>query len=190
MPDDDNLIEFLDDDLRAELEQYKSGPGASVMRGIILEKQRKRQARREMTPVQRRRDMARDALQADVLKDADRYHIHSVLAMCGLPYRRPDDGAVEYIQRYGRNSLVVTAGRLQDPESRPDGAPGPALWAEGAADDAAYLHRGAQERQQRHPCRRQHVGLHPRARLPGLRRQERHDPACSRNRSTGWRPRT
>ena len=118
MPDDDNLLQFLDDDLRAELEQWgKHGPGAGVMRDIILEKQRKRQARREMTPVQRRRDIARETLKADMLKDADRYHIHSVLAMCGLPYRRPDDGAVEYIQRYGKNSLVVTAGRLQDPES-------------------------------------------------------------------------
>lgn len=117
MPDDDNLLQFLDDDLWAELEEFKHGPGANIMRDIILEKQRKRQARREMTPVKRRRDIARETLKADLLKDADRYHIHSVLAMCGLPYRRPDDGAVEYIQRYGKNSLVVTAGRLQDPES-------------------------------------------------------------------------
>ncbi len=117
MPDDATLIEFLDDDLRQELEQYKFGPGAEAMRRIILDKQRKRQARRQMTPVQRRRDMTREAREADALKDADRYHIHSVLAMCGLPYRRPDDDAIEYIQRYGRNSLVVTAGRLQDPES-------------------------------------------------------------------------
>lgn len=117
MPDDDNLLQFLDDDLRAELEQFKHGPGAGMMRDIILRKQHKRQARREMTPVQRRRDIARETLKADLLKDADRYHIHSVLAMCGLPYRRPDDNAVEYIQRYGKNSLVVTAGRLQDPES-------------------------------------------------------------------------
>lgn len=117
MQDDATLLEFLDDDLRAEFERYRYGPGSSAMRDIILAKQRKRQARKEMTPVQRRRDMAREAIQADVLKDADRYHIHSVLAMCGLPYRRPEDDQYEYIQRYGRNSLVVTAGRLQDPES-------------------------------------------------------------------------
>ena len=85
MPDDDNLLQFLDDDLRAELEQWgRHGPGAGVMRDIILEKQRKRQARREMTPVRRRRDIARETLKADMLRDADRYHIHSVLAMCGL----------------------------------------------------------------------------------------------------------
>ena len=177
MPDDATLIEFLDDDLREEFDKYKSGPGSSVMRELILAKQRKRQARNDMTPVQRRRDMAREALQADMLKDADRYHIHSVLAMCGLPYRRPDDGAYEYIQRYGRNSLVVTAGRLQDPESGQMVKPGLPYGPKARLHDAAYLHRGAQERQQRHPRRRQHVGLHPRARLPGDRRQERHDPA-------------
>lgn len=118
MADDDNLLQFLDDDLRAEYEQFcRYGPASAVMRDIILEKQRKRQARREMTPVQRRRDLARETLKADMLKDADRYHIHSVLAMCGLPYRRPEDGTTEYLQRYGKNSLVVSAGRLQDPES-------------------------------------------------------------------------
>ena len=84
VPDDATLIEFLDDDLREEFDKYKSGPGSSVMRDLILAKQRKRLSRSVMTPVQRRRDMARDALQADMLKDAERYHIHSVLAMCGL----------------------------------------------------------------------------------------------------------
>ena len=64
MPDDATLIEFLDDDLRQELEQYKFGPGADAMRRIILDKQRKRQARRQMTPVQRRRDMTREAREA------------------------------------------------------------------------------------------------------------------------------
>lgn len=143
MKDDATLLEFLDDDLRTELDRYKAGPGADTMRRIILEKQRKRQARKEMTPVQRRRDVARETIQADMLKDADRYHIHSVLAMCGLPYRRPEEGEYEYIQRYGRNSLVVTAGRLQDPEFGADGEARPALRAQGAADDAPYLHRGA-----------------------------------------------
>ena len=117
MHDDAKLIEFLDDDLREEFERYRHGPGSGVMRDMILAKQRKRQARNEMTPIQRRRDIARDAIQSDMLKDAERYHIHSVLALCGLPYRRPKEGAYEYIQRYGRNSLVVTAGRLQDPAS-------------------------------------------------------------------------
>ena len=121
MPDDATLIEFLDDDLREEFDKYKSGPGSSVMRELILAKQRKRQARKDMTPVQRRRDMARDTLQADALKDADRYHIHSVLAMCGLPYRRPEDGALRiypalWPQQPGRDGRTPAG-----PRERPDG---------------------------------------------------------------------
>ena len=83
---------------------YKHGPGASVCAGSSSRSSASARRGREMTPVQRRRDMARETLKADMLKDADRYHIHSVLAMCGLPYRRPEDGAYEYIQRYGRTA--------------------------------------------------------------------------------------
>ena len=133
MPDDATLIEFLDDDLREELDKYKHGPGSSVMRELILAKQRKRQVRNAMTPVQRRRDMAREALQADVLKDADRYHIHSVLAMCGLPYRRPDDGALRIYPALWPQQPRRNRGTPAEPRKRADGEAGPALRAEGRA---------------------------------------------------------
>jgi hypothetical protein len=41
-------------------------------------------------------------------------HIHSVLALCGLPYRDPG-AAREFFREYGRNSLSLLAGRLKNP---------------------------------------------------------------------------
>ena len=70
-----------------------------------------------MTPVQRRRDQARDVIASAEFKHEDRYHLHSVLALCGLPYRRPPDDAVDYVREYGRNSLVIQAGYLKDPRT-------------------------------------------------------------------------
>lgn len=43
--------------------------------------------------------------------------LHSTLAMCSLPYRRPTETTVEFERRNGRASLLITAGKLMDPRS-------------------------------------------------------------------------
>lgn len=43
--------------------------------------------------------------------------IHSILAMCGLPYRRPPPDVREFERRNGRASLLITAGKLADPKT-------------------------------------------------------------------------
>lgn len=49
--------------------------------------------------------------------ESDIAYIHSVFALCGLPYRKPPEGTVKYERRNGRASLLVTAGDLFDPDT-------------------------------------------------------------------------
>src|SRR4051812_33171606 len=112
---------ITDPDLVAEFEQA-SGLDGRIQR-LIKERLYKRQAERnavaerrsEMTPIQRRRDIAKAELKEQVLAQEDVYHIHSVLALCGLPYKRVPDEQSHYIREYGRNSLIVQSGFLKDP---------------------------------------------------------------------------
>lgn len=112
---------ITDKDLKEQLEQAQGSFTFDVMRRHLEDVQRERdetRARRAgMTAVERRRDEIRERLADEDFKDEDRYHVHSVLALCGLPYRRPPDQAREYLREYGRNSLVVQAGYLKDPHS-------------------------------------------------------------------------
>lgn len=120
---DDNQqpYEIRDQDLLDQLEKAKGSPILRIMQSRLEQVQKKRDentARRSaLTPVQRRRDEIRQELEENTLADQDRYHIHSVLALCGLPYRRPADELADYVREYGRNSLVVQSGYLKDPVS-------------------------------------------------------------------------
>jgi DNA-binding phage protein len=116
------LLAFLDEDLREEYDKFRaSAPGYDMMRKFVLDKQETRNRRRAMTPVARRRDVTREELEHTIRANADTSeHIayaHTVLALCGFPYRRPPEGATEYKQTYGRNSLIVHAGHVLDAET-------------------------------------------------------------------------
>jgi replication initiator protein len=117
----DDPVEIQDEDLLCDLENSRGSPAFGILERHLADIQRKRneaKARRSaMTPVQRRRDTAREVIASGDLKSRDRYHVHSVLALCGLPYRRPADDATDYVREYGRNSLVVQSGYLKDPIS-------------------------------------------------------------------------
>ncbi len=65
----------------------------------------------------RRRAMVRTALENSPLDKDDLRHIHSVLAICGLPYTRQPIEIREFERRQGRMSLVVEAGKLRNPET-------------------------------------------------------------------------
>src|SRR5829696_4552802 len=103
--------EVVDADLLAELEKARGGPAfdtyARHLAHVQHERNTKAARRRDMTQIQRRRDEIREFVAKVSLGDADRYHIHSVIALCGLPYRRPLDEQADYVREYGRNSLVV-----------------------------------------------------------------------------------
>ncbi|GJE55881.1 MULTISPECIES: replication protein RepA [Methylobacterium] len=114
-----------DPDLRAELEAARGGFLFAQIVEHLLFRQRDRDAqaatensqktRREgMARDQRRRDAVREVIENEPAVPENLQHIHSVLALCGLPYRDP--GPVrEVLREYGRNSLSLSAGRLKNP---------------------------------------------------------------------------
>lgn len=110
-------VEIRDEDLRAQLERVRAGsPGFETLVGLLREKQSERDAERMLSPVQRRRIEARRALEVEGADEKDLHFIHSVLGLCGLPYRKPQDQDV-YTRQYGKSSLVVQAGYLADPHT-------------------------------------------------------------------------
>lgn len=114
-----NITIILDDDLQLELDTFKGTPGYEVM----LRDMQRRQAARESlraeqaaaTPAMRKRAAARKLLEEDANNPESLRHIHSVLAICSLPYTRQPDHVRDYERRQGRMSLVVTAGKLLSP---------------------------------------------------------------------------
>ncbi len=120
------LSEIRDEDLKQKAAGLKGNPGYETLLEVLAKTQRERDAEARKSPVQRRRSDVKRRLAENAFEDDDRHHIHSVLALCGLPYREPVAGAREYLREYGRNSLAVQAGYLKDPETgkmTPQGLP-------------------------------------------------------------------
>lgn len=62
----------------------------------------------------RRRDHIREVIENEPATPENIQHIHSVLALCGLPYREPKK-VTNFFREYGRNTLAINAGRLTNP---------------------------------------------------------------------------
>lgn len=109
--------EIRDADLVAELEAARETPGFEFKRMELSQKQASRNKLASLSRDARRRELVRRKLE-DTPTDADDLrHIHSVLAMCGLPYSRQPLSVREYERKQGRMSLVVEAGKLRNPET-------------------------------------------------------------------------
>ena len=111
------MLALLDPDLQAELEQHRGAAGFEFKRMQLELQQTKRDQRATLGRDARRRLDVREALDATPNDIDDLRHIHSVLAMCGLPYTRQPLDVREYERRQGRMSLVVEAGKLRNPET-------------------------------------------------------------------------
>jgi hypothetical protein len=112
----------LDQDLQEMLCNARGKPSLRLVEShVFLEQSRRnsmREARASLTPIERRRADAKSLFELNPnTPHEERYHLHSVLALCGLPYRRPTNHHDDYIREYGRNSLVVQPGYLKDPET-------------------------------------------------------------------------
>ncbi|GJE02645.1 hypothetical protein GMJLKIPL_4594 [Methylobacterium isbiliense] len=114
-----------DEDLKAELEAARGGFLFAVIVEHIAHRQalrdaeraeaaREAEARAGMGRDQRRRDAVRAVIEAEPLVPENIQHIHSVLALCGLPYRDPGETR-EFFREYGRNTLSILAGRIKNP---------------------------------------------------------------------------
>jgi hypothetical protein len=110
---------ITDEDLLAQLAPLKASPVKTLLEKRLLrvqaERNEQRQKRSAMTAVERRRANAKEVISTEALERADIHHIHSVLALCGLPYRRPSEDVLRYSRHYGRLSLTLHAGDLADP---------------------------------------------------------------------------
>jgi hypothetical protein len=129
-PSDENLIR--DADLRDKLAEYRQSHGGSILgtltRSLVNEQQSRdkaqaaAEARRAelaaMSREERRRSVVREVFESGAPTRADIRHIHSVLAICGLPHERLPIDVREYSKEQGRMALDVTAGFLRDPNGR------------------------------------------------------------------------
>jgi hypothetical protein len=104
----------LDDDLKARLhQQAERGFLSSASWTLARMEQEKRDKRADLTAVERRRfDYANDAPQA--IADDLRW-IHSVTALCGMPYKAlPPDRDI-WVKKNGKAQLWIRRGYLPDP---------------------------------------------------------------------------
>ena len=114
----DRVLDTIRDaDLVAELESHRGSPAFAAMVGVVADKQVRRDRLATLPRDARRRAVVRQALEDDPADKDDLRHIHSVLAMCGLPYTRQPIEVREYERKQGRMSLVVEAGKLRNPET-------------------------------------------------------------------------
>lgn len=82
-----------------------------------VEEQKNRDALAAMPRDKRRRSVVRKLFEESNGSDRDNLrHIHSVLAGCSLPYTQQPLHVREWERRQGRMSLVVTAGKLMNPD--------------------------------------------------------------------------
>ncbi|GMA75048.1 hypothetical protein GCM10025880_14650 [Methylorubrum aminovorans] len=119
------IAAIRDPDLLAELEAARGGFLFAPIVEHLLYRQRERDAARAQEGAQaeareamgrdrRRRDAVREVIESEPTGPENLQHLHSVLALCGLPYRDPGD-ARDFVREYGRNSLSLSAGRLKNP---------------------------------------------------------------------------
>jgi hypothetical protein len=109
-----SLYAIRDADLLAELEAARGRPGYVFVERAIAEKQRERDARASMSPAQRRRAETAQLLASTAPDIKDLRHMHSVLAICGLPYDRLPIEQRDYSRRQGNMALDITSGTLRD----------------------------------------------------------------------------
>lgn len=122
---DESLIR--DSDLRERVAAERAKGTFTALMDIfvrqMIDQQRERDAkaaedarRRTLSPIARRREIVREVVSNEQLTpDALRY-THSVLALCGLPYRRLPDGVTEYERINGKMAVTVQAGKLRAPD--------------------------------------------------------------------------
>lgn len=122
--DDESLIH--DADLLAELEAARGMFAFEVTRRIIIGKQQRRDADTKaatekaatlaaLPREKRRRLVVKETLAATPPDRGDIRHMHSVLAVLGLPYERLPVDVREFTRAQGNMSLNVRAGKIMTP---------------------------------------------------------------------------
>lgn len=103
-----------DADLLAELDAARDTTGFVFTRMRLEQQQTERDRLAAMDKMQRRRAVARRNFDENPATLKDLRHIHSVLAICGLPYRRLPIEVREFERKQGNMALDVSAGSLRN----------------------------------------------------------------------------
>lgn len=120
---DETLIR--DADLRAKLEKLVRGQHFDIQFRSIVRQQEERDAAAAkaiaraaelaaMPREKRRRAIVREVFENTPPTPADVRHIHSILAICGLPYERQPIEVRDYERKQGSMALDISAGFLRD----------------------------------------------------------------------------
>jgi hypothetical protein len=122
---DETLIR--DADLRKELENARGTLTFKATQSYLIGAQARRDTERDakaekesalaaMPRDTRRRAIIREVIENTPPNRKDLQHIHSTLAICGLPYTRQALDVREYKSKQGEMSLMVQAGQLISPD--------------------------------------------------------------------------
>lgn len=121
--------EIRDQDLRATLEEHRHGMMFGLMAQSLIRQQLTRdqdaaaaqarsQALAAMPRDQRRRAIIREVIENEGASPDQLRFMPTPLAICGLPYRRLPGDVDEFIREQGRMRVVVTPGKLTDPNGK------------------------------------------------------------------------
>ena len=116
---DGSCLDIRDQDLLDEVRLARGGFLFEQIVEHIAYRQRERDQARSLSDAQasRKAGMPRDRQRRDAIREVIEtvptgpetlQHIHSVLALCGLPYRDPGTTR-ECLKEYGKNSLSIIA---------------------------------------------------------------------------------
>ena len=103
-----------DADLLAEFGVVRPRPGFNYIEMSLVARQKERDKLAALTTSQRRRAVTRTSFETQPASLDDLRHIHSVLAICGLPYKRLPIEVREFERRQGNMALDVSAGSLRN----------------------------------------------------------------------------
>lgn len=119
-------IKITDPDLLSQLDKLTQNRSNSRTKLVNLQINRLKRKQYEMnlenerqnsmTTIQKRRARASQHVSSSSIDPRKEiYHIHSVLALCTLPYRKPKEEFVDYQAEYGNMSLNIQPGRMRNP---------------------------------------------------------------------------
>ncbi|MGE3916367.1 MAG: replication protein RepA [Hyphomicrobiaceae bacterium] len=103
-----------DADLLEELERHRGKAGFEFQHKHLILQQSERDRLVALRPGERRRAVLRSAFEQSNGALDDLRHVHSVLAICGLPYKRMPLDVRTFERRQGNMALDVSAGFLRD----------------------------------------------------------------------------
>lgn len=124
---DESLIR--DTDLMDRLEAARGKPMFDIMVGHLIHAQKERDEEKVKADARkaelaalprdaRRRAIIREVIEMDGPSPDNLRFMPTPLAICGLPYRRPPDGQQEFCREQGSMRVVVTPGKVTDPNGK------------------------------------------------------------------------